>query len=57
MFQVNLWDLRTRKVVTEYHGMKNEYLRIPIHVDQSEEIVYGGKLSNINFDHFVYNLN
>lgn len=39
--QVNLWDLRTRKVVTEYLGMKNEYLRIPIHVDQSEEIVYG----------------
>lgn len=39
--KVNMWDLRTRKVVTEYHGMKNEYLRIPIHVDQSEEIVYG----------------
>ncbi|CAG2235325.1 DCAF4 [Mytilus edulis] len=39
--QINLWDLRTRKVVTEYLEMKNEYLRIPIHVDQSEEIVYG----------------
>ncbi|XP_063427372.1 DDB1- and CUL4-associated factor 4-like [Mytilus trossulus] len=39
--QINLWDLRTRKVVTEYLGSKNEYLRIPIHVDQSEEIVYG----------------
>lgn len=39
--KVNLWDLRNKRVVTEYLGTKNEYLRIPIHVDQSEEVVYG----------------
>lgn len=35
------WDLRMRKIVTEYQGQKNEYLKIPIHVDEHEEFVYG----------------
>ncbi|XP_062617584.1 DDB1- and CUL4-associated factor 4-like [Saccostrea cucullata] len=36
-----LWDLRMKKVVVEYRGMKNEGTRIPVHMDVSEELVYG----------------
>lgn len=30
------------KIVTDYYGQKNEYLKIPIHVDEYEDFVYGG---------------
>ncbi|OWF53395.1 DDB1- and CUL4-associated factor 4-like [Mizuhopecten yessoensis] len=39
--KVCLWDLRMRKVVQQYTGLKNQYRCIPIHVDDQERIVYG----------------
>ncbi|XP_060070590.1 DDB1- and CUL4-associated factor 4-like [Ylistrum balloti] len=39
--KVCLWDLRMRKVVQQYQGLKNQYQCIPIHVDDQERFVYG----------------
>ncbi|XP_033735495.1 DDB1- and CUL4-associated factor 4-like [Pecten maximus] len=39
--KVCLWDLRMRKVVQRYVGLKNQYRCIPIHVDDQERFVYG----------------
>ncbi|KAK3603064.1 hypothetical protein CHS0354_015757 [Potamilus streckersoni] len=39
--KVCLWDLRMQKVVLEYHGHKNEYKVLPMHVDEHEKLVYG----------------
>nr|XP_022329106.1 DDB1- and CUL4-associated factor 4-like isoform X2 [Crassostrea virginica] len=36
-----LWDLRMKKVIVEYKGMKNESTRIPLHLDDEEKVVYG----------------
>lgn len=38
---VCLWDLRMRKVVQRYIGLKNQYRCIPIHTDDRERFVYG----------------
>ncbi|XP_052272376.1 DDB1- and CUL4-associated factor 4-like isoform X2 [Dreissena polymorpha] len=38
---VCLWDTRTNKVLVDYHGHVNKYTSLPIHIDDTETIVYG----------------
>lgn len=38
-----LWDLRMKRVLVEYKGMKNKGTRIPVYMDDAEKLVYGCK--------------
>ncbi|XP_064603209.1 DDB1- and CUL4-associated factor 4-like [Liolophura sinensis] len=38
--QINLWDLRMRKVVREYPGHTNRYSKLFIHMEESEQVLY-----------------
>lgn len=48
--KINLWDIRMKKELVEYKGCKNEYSRIPVHIDEMERLVYGvGQDGYVNF--------
>ncbi|WAR18816.1 DCAF4-like protein [Mya arenaria] len=38
--KIQLWDTRQRGVVVEYEGHVNKCTRLPIHIDETENIVY-----------------
>jgi len=44
--QMRLWDLRQRQIVVDYPGHVNTCTRRPLHVDDTETIVYAGKYAS-----------
>lgn len=46
VIQIQLWDIRARGVVLEYEGNVNQYTRLPVYVDETENILYTGNSQN-----------
>lgn len=43
LLKVFLWDMRMKRVLVEYIGMKNKGIRILVYMDDVEKLVYGCK--------------
>ncbi|XP_067680543.1 DDB1- and CUL4-associated factor 4-like [Haliotis asinina] len=39
--RVKMWDVRMQRAVIEYSGLFNRYSRIPLHLDETEQVLYG----------------
>ncbi|XP_046342104.2 DDB1- and CUL4-associated factor 4-like [Haliotis rufescens] len=39
--RVKMWDVRMQRAVIEYSGLFNRYSRIPLQLDETEQVLYG----------------
>lgn len=42
--QIKLWDVRGTKPVQEYKGHYNEHAYLPLHVNETEGLLYAGNM-------------